>query len=336
MDLDGADNPWADAPPSNSASREHLPSGPLPVDTFAAAFPTPSPTASASNSFTPRPPRRPILPQQPPIQQPSLCPPSQTSAFASSSQSNDADALFGDFGAPTQTPAAKADDFAFSPNASNDAGAESDGFGDFADFTTAAPLAPILQSLVSGASLPVTGVFDLQSYLAASADPTAPASTAPSPVPQLHIPLVHTAPDGTCSPRVSINPVFAATAGDGYDAILRLAEAPLFDEHISTRIRWRKCLIKKMFQAALEMPVDWDDKGDNDLRARTDDDLAHIQGVLASAVPGLHAQINYYLDAREQLALDAEMHNKMISVLVQQAQKSHGRFAKKSSPPKRK
>ncbi|KAI9189945.1 hypothetical protein H9P43_001378 [Blastocladiella emersonii ATCC 22665] len=342
----------------------------------------------------------------------------------------DDDDGFGDFGGfSTGTTAA-----------AGQGGTGDDDFGDFGDFSTgaattaadddfgafgtpaapaaAAPPAPVPAPVpaipalpavlghLSLGTLPTTGVFDLQSFLAEGPGAT-PVTSSMVPVPTLHVGSTYTSPgEGHEYARVSLNPQFARHAY--FADFQRLAGEPLFDENINQRIRWRRSLAKKLFLAALDVPVDYDDARDDararterkikaagasppavattnigggsssnqalagtpaadpgqiplpvsvlspasplpnletlaalaalsedELRGKPDRELAELQQILAHAVQGLHAQINYFLDAREQLQLDAEMHNKMISVLVQQAQKSHQRL-KKGSPPKRK
>ncbi|KAI9224436.1 hypothetical protein BC828DRAFT_100672 [Blastocladiella britannica] len=326
------------------------------------------------------------------------------------------------------------------------------------------PLPPVLLALAATGTMPMTGLYDLQAYLRAalppqstthdlvpslhvssmvdaSSDSLASLSGTITP-PGAHGGLVHGGTSSPSSPsrggqqlqqappppvrRVALHPWLARAHPETYDALAQLAAAPLFDEYIASRVRWRRSRARRMILAGLDAAVDWDDRAPDDRRtggtaanadgstaghppppisttaaggtgllgsgaggmlsrpmsaaaagvplpasalpensqsltsptsssavpathealvelaAVTEDDmrglsdaaLAEMRGALQASVPALHAQINYYLDAKEQLQLDAEMHHKMISVLVQQAQKGYQR-SKKGTPAKR-
>ena len=74
-----------------------------------------------------------------------------------------------------------------------------------------------------------------------------------------------------------------------------------------------------------------------DLQGKSLDDLKAMAGELSGLVRRMQEQAGYWLDAKEQLVMDAEMHNKMIASLVQYAtqqqlqgnKKSPGKKAKK-------
>ncbi|KAJ1565266.1 hypothetical protein HK096_003726 [Nowakowskiella sp. JEL0078] len=59
---------------------------------------------------------------------------------------------------------------------------------------------------------------------------------------------------------------------------------------------------------------------EDDLRKRTAGQLQDMIKQLLQSSTSLHQQANNWLDAKEQLLMDAEMHNKMIASLVQYAQ----------------
>ncbi|KAJ3130479.1 hypothetical protein HK098_000044 [Nowakowskiella sp. JEL0407] len=59
---------------------------------------------------------------------------------------------------------------------------------------------------------------------------------------------------------------------------------------------------------------------EDELRKKTAEELQDIVRQLLTISTKLHQQSNYWLDAKEQLLMDAEMHNKMIASLVQYAQ----------------
>lgn len=59
---------------------------------------------------------------------------------------------------------------------------------------------------------------------------------------------------------------------------------------------------------------------EDELCQKSVDDLEAIVKQLLQYNSKMHQQANYWLDAKEQLLMDAEMHNKMISSLVQYAQ----------------
>ncbi|KAJ3349173.1 hypothetical protein HDU83_000732 [Entophlyctis luteolus] len=58
---------------------------------------------------------------------------------------------------------------------------------------------------------------------------------------------------------------------------------------------------------------------EDEIRKMTTDELAQLVQGLAQAQVKLQEQSNYWLDSKEQLMMDAEMHNKMIASLVQYA-----------------
>lgn len=189
----------------------------------------------------------------------------------------------------------------------------------------------------------------------------------------------------------------------------QLSSESVFDENLSTKIRWRRSYARKQFLVSLDIPVNLDDvyKGErklktstsqpldskaskeqlasgstsnltaintnkslsgsgnpmsplnqiqsatptsplpdvdtltalcdvteDELRTRPIEELKKLESTMRQYISTVTEQINYYLDAREQLAMDSEMHNKMISALVTQAQKTHELLQKKGSPPK--
>ena len=52
----------------------------------------------------------------------------------------------------------------------------------------------------------------------------------------------------------------------------------------------------------------------------TVEELRVLKVKMADSTERMQDQVNYWLDGREQLVMDAEMHNKMIASLVQYAQ----------------
>jgi hypothetical protein len=55
------------------------------------------------------------------------------------------------------------------------------------------------------------------------------------------------------------------------------------------------------------------------MRKKTNEELEELIKTLALHQVRMQEQANYWLDAKEQLLMDAEMHNKMIASLVQYA-----------------
>jgi hypothetical protein len=281
-------------------------------------------------------------------------------------------------------------------------------FGDFEEFssgntfTTANPvkqavlpphennLPRVLQNILSKTNLD-TLETDINQFL----DISLPAESESTP---FHLREIFISDvDGQEYTRIRLNPKLIDAATE--ETLTQLSKEPLYDENISQRITWRRCFIRKLFLASLDIPMDLEDNallsktekkfkstekldpeitiaigegpptnktsieskknsnldpiqlpdvvfsplsplpdvetisklvqlGDDELKSASVQQLMEYKKTLSSALHGLHAQINYYLDAREQLQLDAEMHNKMISALVQQAQKTHERIKK--------
>ncbi|KAJ3329985.1 hypothetical protein HDU76_006713 [Blyttiomyces sp. JEL0837] len=71
---------------------------------------------------------------------------------------------------------------------------------------------------------------------------------------------------------------------------------------------------------------------EDELRKKTNDELEELIKVLALHQVKLQEQANYWLDAKEQLVMDAEMHNKMIASLVQYATQQHTASPKGGTP----
>ncbi|KAI8912245.1 hypothetical protein DFJ77DRAFT_511761 [Powellomyces hirtus] len=69
---------------------------------------------------------------------------------------------------------------------------------------------------------------------------------------------------------------------------------------------------------------------EDDLRNQSVEQLAALVASLTAAHQKMQDQANYWLDSKEQLVMDAEMHNKMIASLVQYAQQQQ--TAPKASP----
>jgi Skp family chaperone for outer membrane proteins len=59
---------------------------------------------------------------------------------------------------------------------------------------------------------------------------------------------------------------------------------------------------------------------EEELRKKSPDELQSLIKSLHIYHPKIHEQANYWLDAKEQLVMDAETHNKVIASLVQYAQ----------------
>ncbi|TPX33638.1 hypothetical protein SmJEL517_g03517 [Synchytrium microbalum] len=59
---------------------------------------------------------------------------------------------------------------------------------------------------------------------------------------------------------------------------------------------------------------------EDDIRGMTVDQLRLVKARMVDATQRMQDQVNFWLDGREQLVMDAEMHNKMIASLVQYAQ----------------
>ena len=57
-----------------------------------------------------------------------------------------------------------------------------------------------------------------------------------------------------------------------------------------------------------------------ELRFKSTEDLRTLVSALMDYHQKMQEQANYWLDSKEQLIMDAEMHNKMIASLVQYAQ----------------
>ncbi|KAI9145628.1 hypothetical protein BKA69DRAFT_1048739 [Paraphysoderma sedebokerense] len=204
--------------------------------------------------------------------------------------------------------------------------------------------------------------------------------------------------------RLVPNPVFQDELW--YKLWQQLSSESVFDENLSTKIRWRRSYARKQFLVSLDIPVNLDDvyKGErklkpstsqpldsntkaskeqlasgstsnltaintnkslsgsgnpmsplnqiqsatptsplpdvdtltalcdvteDELRTRPIEELKKLESTMRQYISTVTEQINYYLDAREQLAMDSEMHNKMISALVTQAQKTHELLQKK-------
>ncbi|KAL7752190.1 hypothetical protein RI367_002235 [Sorochytrium milnesiophthora] len=373
-----------------------------------------------------------------------------TSPSASGAGGGGFDADFGDFG-----------DFTSTGNQGTLGADGDDGFGDFGDFgsfttstdTSAAPTAfgalseppPVVEAkpaLAAASMVSVDGV-DYAALIANMSNVRSLSQNRTTVLAEVNKLLRSVAPlgsadkpslgetligfseslseDGDIIRRTVANPAFE---GEPWHALWTdLAASPAFDEHISTKVRWKKSNIRKLFLKSLDVTVEEvcfildglppsvratdnlyqaldradrklqrsrsnmsvntvDSQSDNDadvgraatptndanarssastpslsspmsplpnfgpitalcelseddLNAKSVDELQSIQSTLAHAVPRLTAQINYYLDAKEQLSMDSEMHNKVISVLVQQAQKAHQMNAQKGgSPPK--
>ncbi|KAJ3177262.1 hypothetical protein HDU87_004513 [Geranomyces variabilis] len=71
---------------------------------------------------------------------------------------------------------------------------------------------------------------------------------------------------------------------------------------------------------------------EDELRNQTPEQLAALVASLTAAHQKMQDQANFWLDSKEQLVMDAEMHNKMIASLVQYAQQTtqKGRLRRKS------
>ncbi|KAJ3154673.1 hypothetical protein HDU89_007912 [Geranomyces variabilis] len=77
---------------------------------------------------------------------------------------------------------------------------------------------------------------------------------------------------------------------------------------------------------------------EDELRNQTPEQLAALIASLTAAHQKMQDQANFWLDSKEQLVMDAEMHNKMIASLVQYAQQTTQKAsssARSSSPGKK-
>ncbi|KAJ3153794.1 hypothetical protein HDU86_005127 [Geranomyces michiganensis] len=77
---------------------------------------------------------------------------------------------------------------------------------------------------------------------------------------------------------------------------------------------------------------------EDELRNQTPEQLAALMASLTAAHQKMQDQANFWLDSKEQLVMDAEMHNKMIASLVQYAQQTTQKAsssARSSSPGKK-
>ncbi|KAI9206873.1 uncharacterized protein BJ171DRAFT_308011 [Polychytrium aggregatum] len=73
---------------------------------------------------------------------------------------------------------------------------------------------------------------------------------------------------------------------------------------------------------------------EDDMRRKTNEELNQLVAQLSAYHQKMQEQANYWLDAKEQLVMDAEMHNKMIASLVQYAQQQQvGVKGKNSKKP---
>lgn len=71
---------------------------------------------------------------------------------------------------------------------------------------------------------------------------------------------------------------------------------------------------------------------EDELRQKSNDELVELIKSLALHQVKMQEQANYWLDAKEQLLMDAEMHNKMIASLVQYATQQHVAGSPKGTP----
>ncbi|KAJ3102518.1 hypothetical protein HDU97_000477 [Phlyctochytrium planicorne] len=73
---------------------------------------------------------------------------------------------------------------------------------------------------------------------------------------------------------------------------------------------------------------------EDELRGKSNEELEELIKILALYQLKMQEQANFWLDAKEQLVMDAEMHNKMIASLVQYATQQHLPVGKSKAPPK--
>ncbi|KAI9331457.1 hypothetical protein DFJ73DRAFT_857290 [Zopfochytrium polystomum] len=76
-------------------------------------------------------------------------------------------------------------------------------------------------------------------------------------------------------------------------------------------------------QAEIDEAKSYCNISEEELRKQTNEELVGLIKVLAMHQVKMQEQANFWLDAKEQLLMDAEMHNKMIASLVQYATQQH-------------
>ncbi|KAJ3378196.1 hypothetical protein HDU92_007598 [Lobulomyces angularis] len=75
---------------------------------------------------------------------------------------------------------------------------------------------------------------------------------------------------------------------------------------------------------------------EEEVSRKTTDELKALIKTLSAMTHKIQDQANYWLDAKEQLVMDAEMHNKMIASLVQYAQQQQVKGPSRSKSPNKK
>jgi Domain of unknown function (DUF5102) len=68
---------------------------------------------------------------------------------------------------------------------------------------------------------------------------------------------------------------------------------------------------------------------EEDIRKKSKQEIREMIGHLSSSLSKIQEQANYWLDAKEQLVMESEMHNKMIASLVSYAQQKEKTAKKK-------
>ncbi|KAI8894121.1 hypothetical protein BC833DRAFT_606075 [Globomyces pollinis-pini] len=71
------------------------------------------------------------------------------------------------------------------------------------------------------------------------------------------------------------------------------------------------------------------DLTEDDIKKKTKTELKEYISNVQNSLSSVQDQINYWLDGKEQLVMDAEMHNKMIASLVTYAQQQQNPVKKK-------